>query len=103
MRILIAGASGAIGRALVRRLRANPHENLRDANELARAETAKKKADRRFTDELGRLPPVLFDPGHVDMGDEIVGIATPEHEYLGGVIGLGLLYERNQIAHQFCP
>jgi nucleoside-diphosphate-sugar epimerase len=26
MRILIAGASGAIGRALVRRLRANPHE-----------------------------------------------------------------------------
>jgi nucleoside-diphosphate-sugar epimerase len=26
MRILIAGASGAIGRALVRRLRANQHE-----------------------------------------------------------------------------
>src|SRR5215468_4952666 len=77
--------------------------NLRDTDEPARAQTAEKKADRRFTDELRRLLPVLFDPGHVDMGDEIVGVGTLEDEYLDGVVGLSLLNERDQIADQFRP
>ena len=37
------------------------------------------------------------------MGDEIVRVGTLEHEYMDGVIGLGLLNERDQVADQFRP
>ena len=58
---------------------------------------------RRFADQLRRLLPVLFDPGHVDVGNEIVGVGALEHEDLDGVVGLGSLNERDQIADQFGP
>jgi Response regulator receiver domain len=45
----------------------------------------------------------LFDPGHVDVGNEIVGVAALEHEHLDGVVGLGYLNEGDQIADQFGP
>jgi hypothetical protein len=65
--------------------------DLRDADEPVQADVAEKKADRRFADKLRRLLPVLFDPGHVDVGNEIVGVCTLEHGYLDGAVGLGLL------------
>ena len=64
---------------------------------------AKQKPDRCFAGQLRRLLPVLFDPGHVDVGNEIVGVGALEHEHLDGVVGLGLLNERDQIADQFRP
>jgi len=64
---------------------------------------AKKKGYRRFAGQLRRLLSVLFDAGHVDMRDEIVGVGTSEYEHLDGVVGLSLLNERNQIADQFWP
>jgi hypothetical protein len=62
---------------------------------------SKQEGDRRFAGQLRRLLPVLLDPGHVDVGNEIVGVGAPEHEHLDGGIGLGSLNERDQIADQF--
>ena len=62
-----------------------------------------RRRDRRFAGQLRRLLPVLFDPGHVDVGNEIVGVGALEHEHLDGVVGLGSLNEGDQIADQFGP
>ena len=62
-----------------------------------------RRADRRFAGQLRRLLPVLLDPGHVDVGNEIVGVGAFEHEHLDGGVGLGLLHEGDQIADQFGP
>ena len=64
---------------------------------------AKQERDRRFAVKLRRLLPVLFDLGHVDVGNEIVGVGALEHEHLEGVVGLGSLNERDQIADQLGP
>ena len=62
-----------------------------------------RSADRRLAGQLRRLLPVLLDPGHVDVGDEIVGVGALEHEHLNGVVGLGTLNEGHQIADQLGP
>ena len=62
---------------------------------------AKQEGDRGFAGQFRRLRPVLVDPGHVDVGDEVVGIGTLEHENLEGVVSLGSLDEGDQIADQF--
>ena len=77
--------------------------DLRDGDEAACAQMAKQEGDRRFAGQLRRLLPVLFDPGHVDVGNEIVGVGALEHEHLDGVVGLGSLNEGDQIADQFGP
>ena len=77
--------------------------DLRDRDEAACAQIAKQQADRRFAGQLRRLLPVLVDPGHVDVGNEIVGVGALEHEHLDGVVGLGSLDERDQIADQLGP
>ena len=77
--------------------------DLRDGDEAARAQMAKQERDRRFAGQLRRLRPVLRDPGHVDVGDEVVGVGAREHEHLDGVVGLGSLDEGDQIADQLGP
>ena len=61
---------------------------------------AKQKTDRRFADKLRRLLPVLLDLGHVDVGNEIIRVRALEYDHLDGVVGLGALDERDQIADQ---
>ncbi len=60
-----------------------------------------RRAIERFAGELRRLFPVLFDPRHVDVGNEIVRVGALEHEHLEGFVGLGPLNERDQITDQF--
>ena len=36
-----------------------------------------------------------FDPRHVDVRNEIIGVGTLEHEHSDGIVGLGLLNERD--------
>jgi hypothetical protein len=72
--------------------------DLGDRDEAACAQMAKQEGDRRFAGQFRRLRPVLVDPGHVDVGDEVVGIGTLEHEHLEGVASLGSLDEGDQIA-----
>ena len=74
--------------------------DLRDGDEAACAQMAKQQGDRGFAGQLRCLLPVLFDLGHVDVGNEIVGVRALEHEHLDGVVGLGSLNEGDQIAHQ---
>ena len=77
--------------------------DLRDGDEAACAQMAKQQGDRRLAGQLRRLRPVLLDPGHVDVGNEVVGVGALEHEHLDGVVGLGLLNEGDQIADQLGP
>ena len=77
--------------------------DLRDGNEAARAETPKKEGDRRFAGQLCSLLTVRLDPGDVDVGNEVVRVGAPEDEHADGVVGLGSLDERNQIADQVGP
>ena len=82
---------------------AYPTLDLRDGDETACAQMTEQEPDRRFAGQLRRLLPVLFDPRHIDVGNEIVGVCALEHEYLDGVIGLGPLNEGYQVADQFGP
>ena len=50
--------------------------DLRDGDEAARAQMTEQEGDRRFAGQLRRLRPVLLDPGHVDVGDEVVGVGA---------------------------
>ena len=77
--------------------------DLRDGDEAARAQMAKQEGDRRFAGQLRRAFPVLADSEHVDMGDEVVGIRTREHEDLDGIVAFGSLNDRDQVGHQFGP
>jgi hypothetical protein len=63
----------------------------------------KQERDRRLAGQLRRLLPVLIDPGHVDMRNEVVGVGAAEHEHLDGVVGLGSLNEGDQVADEFGP
>jgi hypothetical protein len=74
--------------------------DLCDGDEAACAQMAKQQAERRFADQLRRLIPILLDPGHIDVGDEIVGICALEHKHLAGPNSLGILNERDQIADE---
>jgi hypothetical protein len=58
----------------------------------------KQERDRRLAGQLRRLLPVLIDPGHVDMRNEVVGVGAAEHEHLDGVVGLGSPDEADEIA-----
>jgi hypothetical protein len=49
-----------------------------------------QEGDRRIAGQLRRLRPVRIEPGHVDVGDEVVGVGAPEHEHLD---------QGDQIAH----
>jgi hypothetical protein len=60
-----------------------------------------QEGDGRFAGQLRRLLPVLFDPRHVDLRNEIILVGARENEHLAGVVGLGLLNEGDQIANQF--
>ena len=82
---------------------ANAAFDLRDGDKAACAEVAKQQANRRLAGQFCRLGPVLLDPGHVDVGNEIVGVGALEHEHLDGVVGLGLLNEGDEIANQCWP
>jgi hypothetical protein len=77
--------------------------DLGDREKAACAEMSKHKRDRRFTGELRRFLPVLFDLGDVNVGNEIIRIRAPEHEYFEIIVGLGLLNKRDQVAHQHGP
>jgi hypothetical protein len=77
--------------------------DLRDADEAAGAQMAKQKPDRRFAGQLRGFRPVLFDPGHVDVGNEIVGVRALEHEHPRRLVGLGALDEGDEITHQLGP
>jgi hypothetical protein len=59
---------------------------------------AKQEGDRRIAGQLRRPRPVFIDPGHVDVGNEVVGVGALEHEHLDGVAGLDSLNEGDQIA-----
>lgn len=71
--------------------------------EPTRTQVAKQQAERGFANQPRCLLPVLADPRHVDMGNEVIGVGAPEHQHLNGLIGLGLLNQRDQIADQFRP
>src|SRR5262249_14353948 len=75
--------------------------DLSDADKTTRAEMTKHEGDRSFACQLRRLLAVFFDPGHVDVRDEIVRVGTLQHKHFDGVVGLGLLNEGHQIANQF--
>jgi hypothetical protein len=67
--------------------------DLRDRDEAAGAQVAKQEADRRLPGKFRRRLPVLFDPGYIDVSNEIIGVGAREHDYLDGIIGLGSLNE----------
>jgi hypothetical protein len=75
--------------------RANATLDLCDGDQAARAEMTKHQANRCLASQLCCLCPVLLDLGHINMGNEIVGIGALEYEHLDGVTGLGLLNERD--------
>ena len=77
--------------------------DLRDGDQAAGAQMAKQEGDRRFAGQFRRLLPVLFNARHVDMGNEVVRVRTLEHEHANGIVALGLLNERDEIANQFRP
>src|SRR5262249_30756046 len=72
--------------------------DLCDGHEPACTQITKQQGERRFAGQLRRLRSVLVDFGHVDVGNEIVGVGALEHEHLDGLIRLSSLYERDQIA-----
>ena len=69
--------------------------DLRNGDQAARPELTKHQTNRRLASQLCRLCAVLLNLGHVDMGNEIVGIGALEYEHFDGVIGLGSLNERD--------
>jgi hypothetical protein len=77
--------------------------DLRDSDEAACAQVAKQEGDLGFSGQLRCLRPVFLDPGHVDVGNEVVGISALEHQHLENLVGFGLLNEGNQIADQLWP
>lgn len=62
----------------------------------------KQEGDRGFADQPRRLP-VLLDPGHVDVRNEVVELGALEHEHADSVVRLGLLMEGDQFADQLRP
>jgi hypothetical protein len=59
---------------------------------------SRRKSEPGASGLLRGLLPDLLNPRHVDIGDEVVGIGTFEHENLNPVVSLGLLNEASQIA-----
>jgi hypothetical protein len=64
--------------------------DLRDGDQTAYAQVAKQEGDRGFSGPRC-LRPVFLDPGHVDMGNEIVGVSALENEHLESLVDFGPL------------
>ena len=63
----------------------------------------KEQADRCLAGQFCGLLAIGADARHIDVGNEVVAVRALEHEHLHGVVGLGLLNERDEIADQFRP
>jgi hypothetical protein len=63
--------------------------DLRDGDEAACAQMAKQEGDRRFAGQLRRRLPILLDPSHVDVGNEIIEIGALGYEHVGGAMRPG--------------
>ena len=77
--------------------------DLCDRDKAALAQAAKHDRDRRLPSQPRRIFAVLFDPRHIDMGDEIIGIGAPEYQPLDSIGGLRLPNEGVQVTDQFGP
>jgi len=62
--------------------------DLRNADEPTGAQLTEQLTDRLFAAEARRSLPVLFDSGHIHVGNEILRVGGLEHEHLDGIIGL---------------
>ena len=74
--------------------------DLRDRDEAAVAQVVEQQRKRWLARQPRCLGPILGDPRHVDVGDEVVRVGALEHQDPDAVIGLGLLDQRDQIANQ---
>ena len=74
--------------------------DLRDGDEAAVAQVVEQQRKRWLARQPRCLGPILGDPCHVDVGDEVVRVGALEHQDPDAVIGLGLLDQRDQVANQ---
>nr|WP_198065730.1 hypothetical protein [Rhizobium leguminosarum] len=84
-------ASGAPGATL----------DLGDRYEAALAEVAEQETDGGFACEPCGLVAILADAGHIDVGNEKVGIGAAEDDDLDVRVALGMFDQRYEIPNQF--
>src|SRR5262245_25771852 len=70
---------------------------------MALAQAAKQDGHRRFARQPGGLLPVFADPRHIDVRNEVIGVGAREDDHVAGLVGLGALNQRNEVADQFDP
>src|SRR5262245_34788343 len=63
--------------------------DLSDGDEPACAQMTKHEGDGWLAGQPCRCLAVLLDPGHVDVGNEIVGVGALENDHPYSVVGLG--------------